>query len=223
MNDLERLLETTSLTAGARERLIRYAALVLEANARFNLTGAKTPDELAGHLLDSLTVLPYVRMPYVDVGSGAGLPAIPIAIETGDPVTMIESSRKKAGFLRSALATLELEGYVVAERAETAGQDPELRERFASGTARAVAGPSAVAELLLPFIAVGGAAILQRGTFDAAERRSLEDALLMLGGRLEREEPLEGNRRILLIQKIKPTPSRFPRRPGIPSKRPLCE
>jgi 16S rRNA (guanine527-N7)-methyltransferase len=216
------LLEVEGVELSLRRALARYGAIVLEAGGRFNLTGAKSPAELFPHLLDSLTVLPYAREPYVDVGSGAGFPAIPLAIAGGIPVTLVESTLKKARFLESAMATLGVRGTVVAERAEQAAHREDLRERFASGTARAIGPTSTVAELLVPFIAVGGVAVLQRGRVDAAERRAAEDAALMLGAALEEELAVDGDRRILLIRKERPTASRFPRRAGLPAKRPLC-
>lgn len=219
---LQALLGEAPLEPDRADVLARYGAFVLETNRRFNLTGAKSPDEFVSHLLDSLTVVPYVREPYVDLGSGAGLPAIPIAIATAVPVTLIEATSKKARFLTSALEEFDLEGRVIAERAETAAHRSDLRERFASGTARAVSSAPAVAELLLPFVAIGGAAILQRGEMADDERRALEDASLMLGGQIESEEPLAEGRRILVLRKTAATPDRFPRRPGVPEKRPLC-
>lgn len=220
---LESLLEPGNLEPLARARLATYGSLVLEANRRFNLTGAKSPQELAGHLLDSLTILPWVREPYVDVGSGAGLPAIPVAIAAHIPVTMVESSTKKARFLAEALEALGLQGEVIVQRAETAARLPTLRERFASGTARGVASAPTVAELLLPFIALGGAAILQRGHLPSEERQALEDAALMLGAFIEEERQLEGSeKRIVIVRKTRAAPARFPRRAGVPQKRPLC-
>jgi len=219
---LEALLAGADVEPRLVAPLARYGALVLEAGRRFNLTGAKTPAELLPHLLDGLSLLPYVRAPYVDVGSGAGLPAISIAIGTGVAPTMIEAAAKKAHFLESTLAALGLPGRVVAERAEIAGHRPDLRERFASGTARAVGTAPTVAEYLLPLIAPGGVALLQRGRLDERERRAVEDAAMMLGGALDREAPLEGERRLLILAKQAPTPARFPRRAGIPAKRPLC-
>jgi 16S rRNA (guanine527-N7)-methyltransferase len=222
VSSLEDRLEVAGVAAPLAASLARFGALVLEANRRFNLTGATTPEELLAHLLDSLTVVPYIAAPYVDVGSGAGFPAIPVAIARAIPVTLVEATRKKARFLESALAALGLGGEVIAERAETAAHQERLRERFASGTARAVATAPTVAELLLPFIARDGVAILQRGTGDEREQIALEDASLMLGGRLETEEPLGDGRRIILVRKTGATPARFPRRVGIPEKRPLC-
>ncbi len=202
--------------------LARYGALVLEANRRFNLTGAKSPEDLTEHLVDSLSVLPYLREPYVDVGSGAGLPAIPAAIAAGITVTVIEATAKKARFLAELVERLGLRARVVAERAEIAGHRLELRERFATGTARALGSAPTVAELLLPFIEPGGAAVLQRGVVRESERSALQDASFMLGAALEIEVTICGERRILLLRKTQPTPMRFPRRPGLPQKRPLC-
>jgi 16S rRNA (guanine527-N7)-methyltransferase len=221
-DELLALLQIAGVAPALCVPLSRYGAFVLEANRRVNLTGAKSPAALAPHLLDSLSVVPYIREPYVDVGSGAGLPGIPIAIATGTPVTLIEATAKKAAFLAEALKELNLAGSVIQQRAEDAGHDDALRERFASGTARALSGPTTVAELLLPLIVLGGVAVLQRGRFDERERRRLEDASLMLGGRMESELPLEGERRVLLVRKERATPLRFPRRAGLPEKRPLC-
>jgi 16S rRNA (guanine527-N7)-methyltransferase len=219
---LEELLERAGLEARLIAPLAHYGRLILEANRRFNLTGARSPEELAAHLLDGLTVVPYVREPYVDLGSGAGLPAIPVAIATGMPVTLIEATAKKSRFLTSVLDRLGLRGRVIAERAEAAGHRAELRERFASGTARALASAPTVAELLVPFIAPGGTAVLQRGRLPSDERAALQDAVFMLGGRIEDERELAGERRILVVRKLGPTPARFPRRSGLPAKRPLC-
>jgi 16S rRNA (guanine527-N7)-methyltransferase len=214
--------EAAQLDTRVIEPLARYAALVLETNKHFNLTGAKNGDELAAHVLDSLTLLPFVRDPLVDVGSGAGLPAIPLAIAGGIAVTLVETTHKKARFLESVMETFALPGEVVAARAEVAARDLRLRERFASGTARAVALAPTVAELVLPFLEVGGVALLQRGTIDRHELAALEDAAIMLGGRFESEQRLEGDRRIVVLRKTEPTPQRFPRRTGVPEKRPLC-
>jgi 16S rRNA (guanine527-N7)-methyltransferase len=135
---------------------------------------------------------------------------------------LIEATQKKARLLESLLEQLELQGVVIAERAEAAGHRAELREHFASGTCRAVASAPAVAELLLPFIAIGGAAILQRGRSDERERGALEDASLILGGSVEREDEAGGSHRIVLLRKQRATPARFPRRTWA-QKRPLCE
>lgn len=212
-----------------RERLARYGARVLEANRKFNLTGAKDAAEFAPHIIDSVSIAEYIEQSLVDIGSGGGLPAIPLAIVTGVPVMMVESTTKKARFLEELLAEFELQGAVVAQRAELAAHNAELREHFHTGTARAVSSASTVAELLLPFIHTGGRAVLQRGTMDEREYQALEDASLMLGARVERvvqQLPEVGEagmvRQLVIVEKTGHTPQRFPRRVGIPEKRPLC-
>lgn len=221
-SELRALLEAGGAPSEHLDRLVAYGDAVLEANRQFNLTGAKTAADFAPHILDSLSIAGQVRESLVDIGSGGGLPAIPLAIVTGTPVTMIETTLKKARFLERMLDKLGLTGAVVAERAEVAGHDSRLREGFVTGTARAVATAPTVIELLLPFVAVGGQALLQRGTIDERERHALSDAAVMLGGQVESETLLEGERRVIVVRKTGPTPARFPRRTGVPEKRPLC-
>ncbi|MDQ2679939.1 MAG: 16S rRNA (guanine(527)-N(7))-methyltransferase RsmG [Candidatus Eremiobacteraeota bacterium] len=226
MNDqagiAQRLSSESSVDSATIERMARFGALLLEANRRFNLTGAKTVESVCEHLLDSLTVIPYVCGSLIDVGSGSGLPAVVLGIATGVRVTLIESTTKKAVFLETMLDTLGVEGRIIPLRAELAARDPALREQFDCGTARAVSTAPTVAELLLPFVRIGGLAILQRGSLEADERNALVDASPMLGGEVEKEIMLSGERRIILVRKSAPTPSRFPRRTGVPEKRPLC-
>lgn len=219
---LSALLADAGVEARLIEPLAQYGELLLEANRRFNVSGADTPEELLAHLVDSLTIVPYVLGPLVDVGSGGGLPAIPIAIASGIEVTLVESTTKKAAFLEAALGTLGLKGRVIPQRAELAGRDPDLREAFACATARAVSSAPTVLELTIPFLRVGGVAVLQRGRLDERERNAVVDAAPMLGAQVTREVPLSGERRILLVTKTTPTPQRFPRRTGVPEKRPLC-
>jgi 16S rRNA (guanine527-N7)-methyltransferase len=202
--------------------LALYGALVLEANRVTNLTAARTPAALLDHIVDSLTLSGDVDGPLIDLGSGAGFPGIPLAIVTGQPVTLVESVRKKAMFLGGALKALNVLGEVIDGRAERLGSDPAFRERFSSATARAVASAPTVAELAVPFLAIGGKALLQRGALDERERRAVVDAAPMLGAKLVEERLIAGERRILVLQKVSSTPARFPRRDGIPETRPLC-
>jgi 16S rRNA (guanine527-N7)-methyltransferase len=219
---LPELLEAAGVEPGVRDRLAQYGRLVLETNRSVNLTGAKTEDDLAPHLLDSLSLLPYLGANLVDIGSGAGFPAIPLAIASDRPITMVETTQKKALFLRRVLDELGLEGEVVNERAEVAGHIERLRDRFATGTARAVGTGPTVMELVLPFVAPGGIALLQRGILDETERAAMSDAAPMLAAEVETELPAGGERRIILVRKLGATPLRFPRRPGVPAQRPLC-
>jgi 16S rRNA (guanine527-N7)-methyltransferase len=204
------------------ERLAVYTAMVLVANRRLNLTGAKDGAAFAAHIADALTLADDVVGPLIDVGSGNGVPGIPLALATGVRVTLLEPIKKRATFLADALIRLGLEGDAVAARAEDAGRDPAFRGRFATATARAVASAPAVAELTVPFLAVGGRALLQRGSLETAERNAISDAALVLGAELIEERPLGGERRVLILEKRSPTGPRFPRKNGVPSKRPLC-
>jgi 16S rRNA (guanine527-N7)-methyltransferase len=215
-------LQAAGVAGPLAERLAVYTALVLAANRRLNLTGARDGAAFAAHLLDALTLADDVASPLIDVGSGNGVPGIPLALATGVSVTLVEPIGKRATFLRAALAALGLDGTVVAARAEDAARDPALREQFRTATARAVASGPAVAELTVPFLAVGGRALLQRGELATRERNAIADAALVLGAELVEERPVGGDRRILVLAKRSPTGPRFPRRNGVPTKRPLC-
>jgi 16S rRNA (guanine527-N7)-methyltransferase len=210
----------------AREKLERYVGLFLERNAAMNLSAAREPEAVVAHVGDSLAIAPYVREPLVDVGSGGGFPGLPLAIVTGFRTTLIESTAKKARFLADVARVLNLPVDVLAERAEDAARDPALRGRFATATARAVGSVPVVLELTVPFLDIGGLAVLQRGRFEARERIAAADAALVLGAEIEAEAAVDpdgdGDRRVLLVRKVGPTNERFPRRAGIPAKRPLC-
>ncbi|GAC1585955.1 MAG: 16S rRNA (guanine(527)-N(7))-methyltransferase RsmG [Candidatus Elarobacter sp.] len=216
----------TLLAAGveppAAERLAVYAALVLDANRRLNLTGAKNGASFAAQILDALTLRGDVIGTLIDVGSGNGLPGIPLAIVTGVRVTLLEPIKKRAAFLTGALQILGLDGEAVAARAEDAARNPAYREAFATATARAVASAPAVAELTIPFLSIGGRALLQRGSLEDRERHAVADAALVLGAELLEERPIDGERRLLVLEKRAQTSVRFPRKNGTPAKRPLC-
>jgi 16S rRNA (guanine527-N7)-methyltransferase len=220
--EIAEILRGAGVEPALAGRLGAFGAMLLAANRQTNLTGAKTAADLADHLLDSIAIAPYVAGPLVDVGSGGGLPGIPLALVSGADTVLIESAGKKCAFLRQALAELGLAGEVLCLRAEAAGREVGLRERFATGTARAVASAPTVMELLAPLLRVGGLAILQRGEVDERESNAVADAAPMLGLSLEREVPQGGRRRLLLLRKSATTSTRFPRRDGVPARRPLC-
>jgi 16S rRNA (guanine527-N7)-methyltransferase len=206
------------------ERLAAYGAQLLEANRRVNLTGANDAAALLPHLLDALTLVPFIEGSgaLVDVGSGGGLPGIPLAIATGVRVTLIEPTAKKAAFLREALAYAGLEGEALAERAEVSARNPRYREQFDYATARAVSRAPTVAELTMPFLRIGGRALLQRGAIDERESEALLGAALMLGAEVREETVLVGDLRVVVLVKVRHIGERFPRRNGVPEKRPLC-
>ena len=140
-------------------------------------------------------------------------------------VTLVESALKKARFLEEVVKKLDLPVSVRAVRAEDAARETALRETFASATARAVASATAVIELTVPFLCLGGLAVLQRGSLSTHESAAATDAALVLGARVEdiiAQEAAGDNRCLLLVRKTAATGPRFPRRAGIPAKRPLC-
>lgn len=161
----------------------------------------------------------------VDVGSGAGLPGLPLKIARPDlEVTLIEADSAKAAFLVHASAMLGLTGvHVVARRAEEAGHDPALRETFDVAVARALAPLPVLVELCLPFVRVGGRLLAQK-----TERESTAPAaraVELLGGANVTVHPSPSAARdtgtIVVIHKVRPTPTRYPRRPGVPARKPL--
>jgi 16S rRNA (guanine527-N7)-methyltransferase len=240
----------TSLRVGERERALleRFVAAFLERNAAMNLSAARDAAAVAAHIADSLAIVDLIREPLVDVGSGGGFPAVPLAIVTGFRTTLIEATGKKARFLAEIVEELGLPIDVCAARAEDAARDAALRGAFGSATARAVSSTPTVLELTVPFLRLGGVAVLQRGKLAERERTAATDAALVLGAELveerstdvppvdrpgdsrhlgepgfdERESTERDERRVLVFRKVAATGQRFPRRAGIPSKRPLC-
>jgi 16S rRNA (guanine527-N7)-methyltransferase len=172
---------------------------------------------LVAHLGDARRV--------VDVGSGGGLPGIPLKIVRPDlELTLIEADQDKAAFLVHACARLGLQGVeVVAKRAEEAGHDPRLRETFDVAVARALAPMPVLAELCLALVRVGGRLLAQKT--EAEGMGAAGHAIEVMGGALSavHESPtaarLSGT--VVVIEKIRPTPSAYPRRPGVPARKPL--
>lgn len=224
------------LTAGQRDVFCLYWRLLAEWNRRVNLTSAQALEEAERvHFLDSLTVAlalpPSVREGegLVDVGSGAGFPGLPLAIAfPALRVALVESVGKKVAFLRACVEALGLGARVevLHGRAEDLAHAPALREAFAAGVARAL-GPLAVSlELVLPFVRVGGRAIFpKKGGFTQEVERAIPAAEALGGGipQVKWIDPslLGPGRALVVVPKEHPTPLKYPRRAGIPVKRPL--
>ena len=161
----------------------------------------------------------------VDVGSGAGLPGIPLKIARPEiQVTLIESDQAKAAFLVHACATLRLENVeVVARRAEEAGRDPRLREKFDVAVARALAPLPVLVELCLPLVRVGGRLLAQKTRDEDPAAAAI--AIELLGGKLSGVIAAPSAARaagtVVVIDKARPAPAKYPRRPGVPARRPL--
>ena len=222
------------LPAGFGDAAQRFVALLLDTNRRMNLTRVTQPDDVARlHLLDALTALPVLDgwgpEMAIDLGSGGGLPAIPLALaRPGMRWTLVDSVGKKAAALRAFVEALGLRNVtVLAERAEALGRDPHHRERYGAITARACAPLPVLAELALPLLARGGSLLAWKGPLDERDEevKAGRVALAQLGGGpieiLETGLPALGGHRFITVRKERSTPARFPRRPGEPARRPL--
>jgi 16S rRNA (guanine527-N7)-methyltransferase len=176
---------------------------------------------------DSLVLLEHLgdAKKIVDVGSGGGLPGLPLKIVRPDlSVTLIESDQDKAAFIVRASAGLGLEDVeVLAKRAEEVGQDPRYREAFDVAVARALAPMPVLAELCLPLVRVGGRLLAQKTASEDLQKAA--PAIDVLGGALNRvvaaPSAIRGVGTVVIIDKIRPTPAAYPRRPGVPERKPL--
>ncbi|MBN2044983.1 MAG: 16S rRNA (guanine(527)-N(7))-methyltransferase RsmG [Anaerolineales bacterium] len=211
----------------------RYADLLAEWNQKINLTSINDPDEVRiKHFLDSLSchlVLsnrPKTRV--IDIGTGGGFPGLPLKLLYPEMnLILADSVAKKTAFLSLVVQELDLDQVaVLTERAETLGQMPEHREQYDLALARAVANLPVLVEYLLPLVKVGGIMLAQKGETAIQELAQAKEAIALLGGKslppVEVQLPKARDKRYLLvIEKSALTPSTYPRRVGIPAKRPL--
>ena len=235
---LEHLLEgaptiATLLPDDFAQRSEAYAALLLHANRRLNLTRVTEPHEVARlHLLDSVAAVQLLdasgAQTALDLGSGGGLPGIPLALARPEVRwTLVDSVRKKADVLRGFAEHLGLPMTVLAERAEVLGQATEHRERYGFVAARACAPLPVLVELALPLVSIGGSLMAWKGPLsdDDDELRCGRRAAAQLGaGRIVVQPAgaeVLGGHTLVSVPKERPTPPRFPRRPGEPGRRPL--
>ena len=215
------------------EKFETYHRMLIEANVRFNLT--RVPDDEAEAIdrnyLDCIAPLaiglPAAHASLIDVGSGAGFPGIPLAICLPETrIVLMDSLGKRVEFLESVIGELQLNAQAVHLRAEDGARKPEYREAFDLATARAVAPLNLLCEYLLPFVRVGGQMLALKGPGLDEEVAAAENALSVLGGRFLRSDalPIPGrdwDHRAAWIEKIAPTPDKYPRRAGKPEKKPL--
>lgn len=216
------------LASGAREKLEGYLTLLMEANRQFNLTAIKDRDEAASRLIaESLAILPLIpdgARGLIDVGTGGGVPGIPLAIARPDlRVDLLDATRKKVRFLHDVAHQLELDNVVtIHARAEEYAHQQGVRERYDLAVARAVARLPALVELVLPFVRAGGSVILPKGDAVQDEIGDAKQAIRTLGGKLQPlyESPINQTR-LVVIEKQRATPPVYPRRPGVPQKQPI--
>lgn len=233
---LERLLETDAPALRAElpprfaDAAESYVRLLLEANARLNLTRVVAPDAVARlHLLDSLAALPLLPGSVahaLDLGSGGGMPGIVLAIaRPAIRWVLVDSVRKKADTLHAFVGALGLANVEVrAERAEDLGRGPS-RESFDLVTARACAALPVLAEYALPLLRGGGTLLAWKGLISDGELAAGATASEVLGGGTPDVRPTGvpalGDHRFVLVTKVGPTGSRWPRRAGEPARRPI--
>lgn len=213
------------------EKFYKYMQLLLEWNEKINLTTIVEPEQIiVKHFLDSLTIKKYIEdeKNIIDVGTGAGFPGVPLAIETENNVTLLDSLNKRINFLNDVKEKIGLENVVtVHSRAEDATKDKKYRECFDYAVSRAVAPMNVLLEYLLPFVKVGGKVICMKGPNVKEEMDNSEKVAKILGGKIEKVEELEipeidMKRTVVIVKKIEKTSSKYPRKAGTPSKEPLA-
>jgi 16S rRNA (guanine527-N7)-methyltransferase len=216
-----------------------YYQELIEWNKKINLTAITDYSSVqVKHFLDSLTITLALSgketerpdFNIIDIGTGAGFPGVPLKIPFPQPrLVLIEPTTKKTAFLRNIIHKLELENVeVLNNRAEEAAHLPFYREQFALVLSRAVASLPTLVELTLPFCQIGGRFIAQKkGEIDQEINRA-KKAIAALGGKLDQIKKIEldefdDGRYLVIIDKISRTPSKYPRRPGLPRRRPIQE
>ena len=221
------------LTGRQMIALITLERELIEWNQKYNLTAIRDTDGIrTKHFLDSFScVLAWKEIPprrLIDVGTGAGFPGLPIKIlYPSMKLTLVESVGKKANFCRHMVEVLKLDATeVITGRAEEVGQMLAHRESYDWAVARAVADLPALAEYLLPLVQVGGSMLAQKGESAPAEVHKAGNAMKILGGRIRQLLPviLPGvvdERYLVVVDKVAATPANFPRKPGVPVKKPL--
>ena len=225
------------LTKSQEDAFEYYATELKRWNQNINLTRIlDSQDILVQHFLDSLSCLlpifkrsdKHTTIQLVDVGSGAGFPGIPIAIISSNiDITLVESTEKKCTFMNQIITDLKLSNArVLNERAEHLGQDSKHREHYDWAIARAVASLPVLAEYLLPLTRLSGYCIAQKTIVSESELSQVTTILSKLGGRLDHIIPVDlpginETRHLIVMRKMTATPNKYPRRPGMPQKRPL--
>ncbi len=224
------LFGSIELTEKQYEKLSKYADLLVEWNGKINLTAITDPKGITEkHFLDSILPFTMVNLPetpsVIDEGTGAGFPGIPLKIYNENVrLTLLDSLNKRISFLNAVCEEIGTPAAAIHGRAEDMGQG-ELRESFDIATARAVARLSVLCEYCLPYVKVGGAFIALKGSSGMDELRDAENAIKVLGGRVELAKayslPDGDERTLIVIRKVKATPKTYPRPKGKMNKSPL--
>ena len=222
------------LNAEQRGQFDAYYHNLIDWNRRMNLTAITDYEEVqVKHFLDSLTVIPALGqhidgLRIIDVGTGAGLPGLPLKIMMPDiKLTLLEATSKKTAFLTYLVQKLGIDTVeIVTGRAEEVAHQDKYREKFDFVFSRATAPLSTLVELTLPFCVIGGRFIGQKKGDISEEINQSDKAIAILGGNLRaimdiKLEEFTDERKLVIVDKIAATPPEYPRRTGIPNKRPL--
>ncbi|MCI9443876.1 MAG: 16S rRNA (guanine(527)-N(7))-methyltransferase RsmG [Oscillospiraceae bacterium] len=223
-------LDALGLDKSRIPALEQFSAFMLERNQVMNLTAITEPKDIAAlHLLDSLALIPAAGLEaeqIVDVGTGAGFPGMPLAIVRPSlRVTLLDSLGKRVDFLKETCKTLKLDNTeCVHARAEEFAV--ARREIFDAAVSRAVAALPVLCELSLPLVRIGGRMLAMKSSHTEEEIRQAESAVRILGGRLEWVKDYtipttDVVHRVICIQKVSPTPKKYPRRFALIKKSPL--
>ncbi len=220
-----------NLSVEQLDKFYRYMLLMIEWNEKINLTTIIEPEEIIlKHFIDSLTIVKYIKEgnKIIDIGTGAGFPGIPLSIINRNfNLTLVDSLKKRLVFLEEVIKELELTNVkLIHSRAEEVGQSKEFREKFDISTSRAVANLTTLSEYLLPLVKIGGKSICMKASNAEEEIKEAEKAINILGGRIEKIEKFDLpdsdiGRTIIMLEKQKNTPNKYPRKPGTPSKEPI--
>ena len=213
------------------EQFFVYMNLLIEWNEKMNLTAIIAPEEIVlKHFIDSITILNKLEdnAKIVDVGTGAGFPGIPLSIMNPTlKITLVDSLNKRLIFLQEVVNKLNLKNIeIVHARAEEFGQNKKYRESFDFATSRAVANLSTLSEYLIPLVKVNGKVISMKAAEAQDEINDAKKAIEILGGKIEKIDEFnlpqsDIGRTVITIKKEKQTPSKYPRKPGTPSKEPI--
>ncbi len=220
-----------NLTVEQLWKFYSYMELLIEWNEKINLTAIIEPEEIIlKHFIDSLTIYKYIEKDnkVVDVGTGAGFPGIPLKIANPElKITLVDSLNKRLIFLQDVINKLQLKNVeIIHARAEEFGQNKKFREKFDIATSRAVANLSTLSEYLIPLVKLNGKCICMKAGDADQEIEEAKKAINVLGGTIKEVENFmlpqsDIGRTVIIINKERNTPTKYPRKAGMPSKDPI--